>query len=232
MKNLKEINAQLQDADPREIVTWAHETFGNSLAMTSGFGAESALTINLVTLRVPEIPVIVIDTGYLFPETHAFMEKLRKRFSLNLKTYFPLLSPFAMENQYGKLWKQGKRGLECYNRMRKVEPMERALRELGVKAWISGLRADQTALRSKLKIVERRSDGIYKIHPIIKWTAEEIRQYFFLYDLPYHPLVEKGYSSIGDWHSTLPSKDRSGRFNGIKEECGLHEELCGDNSEV
>ncbi len=216
---------QLTGADATQIVRWASDTFGDGLVMTSSFGAQAAVMLHLVTRVVPGIPVIFIDTGYLFPETYRFAEELTQRLRLNLKVYQPVLSPARYEALHGRQWEMGEQGLAEYNRMRKVEPMQRALRELNARAWLAGLRRQQTDYRAGLRVVEFQ-DGIYKVYPILEWTTRDVHEYLKKHDLPYHPLYEKGYRSIGDTHSTEPTfgraPERAGRFGGLKQECGLH----------
>jgi len=224
--DLAAVNDQLQNADSLEVIRWAHQTFGAGLILTSSFGAESALMLHLTIQVVPKIPVVVVDTGYLFPETYKFIEALRERFDLNLQVYQSPLSPARMEAIHGRLWEVGTaEALNTYDRIRKVEPMQRALKELNVTAWLAGLRRNQTAHRAGLRVVEKQN-GVYKVHPILNWTTKDIYEYFKKHDLPYHPLYEQGYKSIGDWHSTRPitadMDARDGRFLGLKQECGLH----------
>lgn len=220
--NLEKVNAELSTKQPKEIIAWASENFGQSLVMTSHFGAESALLLFMATRIVPDIPVILLDTGYLFPETYRFMEELRTRWNLNLKIYSSPLSPEKMEKVYGKLWERGEVGKKLYSLIRKIRPKQRALRELRAKAVLSGVRSYQTKTRSKLSCVELTPNGRYEVHPLLRWTEREVMAYFAVNDLPYHPLVAKGYDSIGDTHSTLPGKGREGRLLGPTMECGLH----------
>lgn len=234
--DLDAVNRQLADAPAQDVIRWAGDAFGQGLVMTSSFGTESALMLHLVNQVLPGLPVITIDTGYLFRESYLFMEEMKRRFHLNLKVYQPLMSAAHMEAIHGKLWETGDEGIVRYNRIRKVEPMERALRELGVKAWLAGLRADQTEHRASLRKVEVRPDGVYKIHPILNWSTKDIYEFFKkndMLDWAYHPLYSQGYASIGDHHSTVPITEgmnaRDGRFLGLKQECGLH--LPGSKAE-
>jgi phosphoadenosine phosphosulfate reductase len=224
--DLDTANRELAAMEAWDIVKWAAGHFGKGLIVTSSFGAESALMLHLATRVVPDIPVVCVDTGYMFPETYRFMEELRQRFNLNLHVYQADISPARMEATMGRVWEDGVEGLDRYDQLRKVEPMNRALRDLGATAWLSGVRADQTDHRKTLRPIEPSRGGVYKIHPILKWTAREIEAYFTIHDLPYHPLVEQGYRSIGDTHTTTPVADgqdaRAGRFGGLKQECGLH----------
>ncbi len=129
-----------------------------------------------------------------------------------------------MEHNLGKLWEKGPEGLSRFNEIRIVEPMEKALKEFKATAWLTGLRAYQTSHRASLKIVERRKDGVYKIHPFFKWTEEQVEAYFKQLHLPHHPLVAQGYRSIGNFkHLTQKGTGREGRQFGRKDlECGLH----------
>lgn len=223
--DLDEVNETLEGAEPDEIVRWASKTFGRGLVMSSSFGAESALMLHLVTRDAPDLPVIFLDTGYLFPETYQFAETLTERLKLNLKVYAPRMTAARQEALYGRLWDGSEEDLAKYQQMNKVEPMDRALRELGATAWIAGLRRDQTEFRAGLRVVEQQ-DGVYKIHPILGWTKDDIRAYMRAHDLPYHPLYAYGYRSIGDAHSTTPTTlgqdERDGRALGEKRECGIH----------
>lgn len=223
--DLDEVNRQLESAGADDIVRWAAGQFGGGLIMTSSFGAQSAVMLHLVTQILPDIPVTVVDTGYFFPETYQFIDELTRKLRLNLKVYQATLSPAWMEAVHGKLWEKGEEGIVQYNDLRKVEPMARALQDLKATAWLAGLRRGQTDHRNTLRLVELQ-DGIYKVHPILKWSGKEVHEYIKKHGLSYHPLYDKGYPSIGDWHSTLPvtagQHERSGRFMGLKQECGLH----------
>ncbi|MEM6553594.1 MAG: phosphoadenylyl-sulfate reductase [Planctomycetota bacterium] len=218
-------NAVLAGASAEVVVRWGWERFGKSMVMSSSFGAQSAVMLHLVTRVVPGVPVVLVDTGYLFPETYQFVEELTERLSLNLHVVTPRVSAARLEATRGPLWTQGAAGHQAYNEMFKVEPMERALEELKASAWLAGLRAEQTEHRAGLKRVEVQ-DGMAKLHPILPWTRRDVGRYMVKHDLPYHPLVEKGYASIGDTHSTRPlaagESERDGRFHGLAEECGLH----------
>lgn len=210
----------------RDRIAWAVETFGDRLVLSTSFGAQAAVMLHLATAVRPDIPVIFVDTGYLFPETYRFAKDLTERLRLNLKRYQALRSPAEMEAVDGRLWEQGKEGLERYNLERKVEPMNRALRELGAEAWLAGLRRQQSSTRRALDFVTRQNRTT-KVLPILDWTSRDIHRYLVEHDLPYHPLFERGYVSIGDWHSTVPlgegMAEEDTRFGGLKRECGLHE---------
>ena len=214
-------------ADSKQIIEWTDATFSEGLVMSTSFGIQAAVTLHLATRVVPEIPVIWVDTGYLPPETHRFAEQLIERLSLNIHAYRSPLAPAEMEALHGRLWEQGDAdALNLYDQIRKVEPMQRALRELGATAWLAGLRTQQTDHRKRLPILGRQWDR-YKILPILDWTTQDVHQYLKVHDLPYHPLFDQGYATVGDWHSSRPLSDgdaheRDTRFRGLKQECGLH----------
>lgn len=220
------VNEQLEKADARERVRWAIDRFGDRLVLSSSFGIQSAVMLHLVTRLAPEIPVVFIDTGYLFPETYRFAEELRERLNLNIRKYHATMTAAEQEALYGKLWEQGAEGLKRYNFINKVEPMNRAIEETGAVGWLAGLRRGQASTRQELKVVEKQNQ-VQKVHPIIDWSDRDIYYYLKEHDLPYHPLWEEGYVSVGDRHSS--SRLEAGmtpeqtRFNGVKRECGLHE---------
>ena len=207
-------------------VASALKTLPGQHIVSSSFGAQSAVMLHLVTRQQPNIPVVLIDSGYLFPETYQFIDELTERLALNLKVYGSSKSAAWQEAHHGKRWEQGLAGLEAYNLDNKVEPMQRAIEALNVGTWFSGLRRDQSIERGKTPFVERSGDR-FKVCPIADWTDKDIYDYLKKYDLPYHPLWEKGYVSIGDVHTTKSLADvdsvEETRFFGLKRECGLHE---------
>jgi phosphoadenosine phosphosulfate reductase len=217
---------RLSDATAAERVHWAVEQFGGALVLSTSFGAQAAVMLHLATRIVPDIPVVFIDTGYLFPETYRFADLLAARLRLNLKVYRALESPAWIEARHGKLWEKGEAGIDLYNQIVKVEPMQRALAELGARGWLAGLRRSQSSTRERLPVVSLQ-DGRAKILPIVTWSDRDIHRYLAENDLPYHPLWEKGYVSIGDVQTTRPlTADITAeetRFFGIKRECGLHD---------
>ncbi|WP_266168186.1 phosphoadenylyl-sulfate reductase [Dyella subtropica] len=224
-KALAELNAWLATQSAEQRVAWALEHAPGTHVLSSSFGAQAAVSLHLVTQQRSNLPVVLVDTGYLFPETYQFIDELAECLSLNLKVYRSLLSPAWMESRYGQLWDQGVEGIDRYNQLRKVEPMQRALTELGAGSWFAGLRRGQSRSRESIAFVERRNER-WKFHPIADWSDRDIGQYLQRHDLPYHPLWEQGYVSIGDTHTTRrwePGMDAEDtRFFGLKRECGLH----------
>ena len=165
--DLKSIERELTNKKASQIVQWAKHRFPEGLVMSTSFGIQSAVMLHLVTQVIPNIPVIWIDTGYLPAETYRFAEKLTQKFNLNLQIYQSDLSPARMEALYGKLWQQDDlEALNLYDYLRKVEPMNRALKELNAQAILAGLRREQTDFRSSLGIVNLQGEQ-YKILPIL-----------------------------------------------------------------
>lgn len=232
--DLDVVNARLRDASPETVIDWARQEFGESLAASTSFGATSAVMLHMISRVAPDVPIICIDTGYLFPETYRFAEMLTQRFGLDVRVYTPRISPARQEALYGNLWEQGEEGVQRYLQMNKVEPMQRALHELNAQAWMAGVRSQQTEHRASLRVVDVQ-DGRVKLHPILNWTEEQIEAYMEEHELPYHPLYSEGYRSIGDHHSTIPTTPdmdpRDGRILGKKRECGLHLPLTEEQNQ-
>ena len=223
---LDALDARLAGLDAAHRVAWALEHAPGAHVLSSSFGAQAAVSLHLLTRQKPDLPVILIDTGYLFPETYRFADELRERLALNLKVYRAPLGTAWMESRHGRLWEQGVEGIERYNQLRKVEPLQRALDELEVGTWFAGLRRSQARTRGKLPFVQL-SRGRWKFHPIADWTDRDVGRYLQRHGLPYHPLWDQGYISIGDTHTTRrwePGMDpEDTRFFGLKRECGIHD---------
>jgi phosphoadenosine phosphosulfate reductase len=224
---LRKINESFESFSTEQRVEQALELLPGAHVLTSSFGAQAAVMLHLVTRVIPNIPVVLLDTGYLFPETYRFIDDLTERLKLNLKVFRSDASPAWQESRFGKLWDQGLAGIEQYNKINKQEPLDRALRDLGAETWFAGLRRVQSGTRAQIAPLEVRR-GRYKVHPLFDWTDRDVGRYLTEHQLPYHPLWEKGYLSIGDWHTTRSLAEVDSmeelRFFGLKRECGLHEE--------
>jgi phosphoadenosine phosphosulfate reductase len=209
-----------------ERVRWALDYLPANPVLTSSFGAQSAVMLHLLSTALPRIPVVLIDTGYLFPETYRFVDQLVERLGLDLHIYRAQLSPAWQEARFGRLWEAGAEGIRRYNRMNKVEPMERALRELQAGTWFSGLRRSQADTRRNTPVLKASGD-VVKVHPIADWSNRDLHRYLRQHELPYHPLWDEGYVSIGDYHTSRPlsagMNEQDTRFFGLLRECGLHE---------
>lgn len=209
------------------LIEQAAKRHGEKLVVSTSFGIHAAAMLHLATRVLPEIPVIWVDTGYLPAETYGFAEHLEARLRLNLHVAMPELSPARMEAIHGRLWEAADpRALDRYHRIRKIEPMRRALDDLDATGWLAGLRSEQTAHRSRLPAIGEQW-GRAKYLPILDWSARDVHRYLRAHELPYHPLFYEGYTSVGDRHSSRPlaaddAHERDTRFLGLKQECGLH----------
>jgi phosphoadenosine phosphosulfate reductase len=223
---LDHCNATFERLSVEERVRWSLENLPGQHVVSSSFGAQAAVSLHLLSQQQPDIPVILIDTGYLFPETYRFIDELTARLDLNLHVYRSALSPRWQEARFGERWNMGAKALEEYNQQVKVEPMKRAIDELNIGTWFAGLRRSQSDGRKNTPFLEWASER-WKVHLIADWSDRDVHRYLTEHDLPYHPLWEHGYTSIGDYHTTKSIHEVSDkeqlRFLGIKRECGLHE---------
>lgn len=224
---LAEVNRELATFNAEDRVRWAFDNLAGEFMLSSSFGIQGAVMLHLVTRVQPDIPVVLTDTGYLFPETYQFIDALTERLRLNLKVYRAELTPAWQESRFGRLWEQGVEGLDRYNQMNKVEPMQRAMNDLRVGTWFSGLRRDQANSRAQLPVLAVQR-GVFKVLPVVDWSNKDVHYYLQRFDLPYHPLWEQGYVSVGDVHTTSKLEpgmtEEETRFFGLKRECGLHED--------
>ncbi len=227
---VNEINRRLEGMEPHKIMEWAVSEFADDIVMSSSFGAESAVMLHLAHVAKPDIKIIFVNTGYLFPETHQFMEELRKRFNLNVWTYRTRNDPIAYLQKAGEDNPAMRRNRDACCAVNKEEPFARALKELKPRAWLRGIRGNQNKHRAGAQFIEWSArDSCYVISPLLRWTGREIHAYLKKHDLPYHPLWEKGYLSIGcnPLSCTQPVGEgedpRSGRWAGQdKIECGIN----------
>jgi len=222
---LEQLNQQLAGRTAEQRVAYALDRWKPNILLTSSFGAQAAVLLHMVTRLWPDVPVVLLDTQYLFPETYRFVDELTDRLGLNLKVYQSPLSREWQEARWGKLWEQGVEGITRFNEVNKVEPMSLALDELEASAWITGLRRSQSSTRAGLQTLAVQ-DGRVKVHPIYDWSNKDVHQYLTRHELPYHPLWFEGYVSIGDVQTSRPlgadMTEEETRFFGLKRECGLH----------
>lgn len=223
---LNKINVYLESVNTQDRIKWAIQYLPQQLMLSSSFGAQSIVSLHLITGLYPNIPVVLIDTGYLFPETYRFIDHLTEKMKLNLYVFRANQSSAWQEAKYGKLWKQGVMGINKYNFINKVEPMRYALKKLKIATWFAGLRRSHSDSRKNLSVLSIQ-DRIFKFLPIIDWSNQQMNYYMHQYGLTYHPLWYQGYVSIGDVHTTRKKdsgmKDEDTRFFGLKRECGLHQ---------
>lgn len=228
MVSVDEIQAvaeRLEAALPPEILSWVFATFEpESVALACSFGAEDVALAHLVSEVHPGARVFYLDTDVLFPETYATRDRLAAALPLRFERVAPKLSLEEQAARHGEgLW--GREPDRCCH-IRKVEPLQRVLS--GLAAWITGIRRDQAPARHNARVVEwDQKFGLVKVNPLVRWTWEEVWGYIKAYEVPYNPLHEQGYPSIGCVHCTRqvqPGEDpRAGRWSGLgKTECGLH----------
>lgn len=223
---LSKLNLLMSNFSAEERISWSLKNLPYKHIMSSSFGIQSVVLLDLIIKQKPNIPVIFIDTGYLFPETYNFVDLLTKKYNLNLYVFRSKISPAWQEARYGKLWEHGIKGIDFYNNLNKVEPMNFALNKLSVKTWFAGLRKDQSKSRNSLSYISIQKK-VFKVLPILDWSYDKVLQYLKKNNLDIHPLSNHGYSSVGDVHTTtkqMPGmSEEDTRFFGLKRECGLHE---------
>jgi phosphoadenosine phosphosulfate reductase len=223
-ENIAHLQVAAETWTPHRVLDWAFHTFADSVAISSAFGAEGMVLIDIASRVRKNFRLFTLDTEFLFPETYNLMDQVEQRYGVAIERVYPLLSPEEQERAHGSaLWQRNPD--QCCN-MRKVEPLRRKLGELS--AWITSIRRDQTPARSAAgKIEWDEKFGLVKINPIADWTSKQVWQYIREHDIPYNTLHDLSYPSIGCTHCTRavhPGEDpRAGRWSGSsKTECGLH----------
>tara|TARA_Y100001968_G_scaffold272690_1_gene265026 strand:- start:645 stop:1415 length:771 start_codon:yes stop_codon:yes gene_type:complete len=228
VKSINETSKDLEKLSAQDQLQWGYQQFEERFVLTTSFGIQSAVLLHMtMELKYTTKPkVIWVDTGYLPKETYNYAEQLTKLFGLDLVVAQSQISPARMEAFYGRLWETGiPKDLEKYHQIRKVEPLERALSMLNIDCWASGVRKGQTKNRQSMSPIDYIRERV-TLRPLLNWTKKDIFYYMEKNNLPQHPLFEKGYSTVGDWHSSQAensnSKGRKTRFGGMSEECGIH----------
>ena len=226
--NLKKHNQTLRDMTPQEMLSWGYDNFDNQFAITTSFGIQSSVILHMVSESYlqKKIKIFWIDTGYLPPETYRYAEKLINYLSLEIEVLQSQLTPARMEALYGKLWETNKASdLDKYHELRKIIPLEKGLEKNNIQCWASGVRSSQTDTRNKMDFIDIIRQR-FSLRPLLDWSNKDIFYYMQENKLPSHPLFMKGYSTVGDWHSSAPDSTdingRSTRFGGVKQECGIH----------
>ena len=220
--NLDKFNEELINLSSLEMLEWALQKFENNLAFTTSFGIQSSVLLHLIqsSSLKNEVKIFWIDTGYLPKETYLYANTLINKLSLNITILQSEISPAHMEAMYGKLWESKRvEDINKYHQIRKVDPLDNALKKYSINCWGSGVRAQQTTNRGKMKFIELIRDNL-SIRPLLGWSQKDIFYYMKEKNLPQHPLFMKGYSTVGDWHSSSAEssniKGRSTRFGGVK----------------
>ncbi|MGA7443645.1 MAG: phosphoadenylyl-sulfate reductase, partial [Candidatus Sulfotelmatobacter sp.] len=221
-ERIQHLQATAESWSPERVLRWAFETFGNSVAISSAFGAEGMVLIDIASRVSRDFRLFTLDTEFLFPETYNLMDQVEQKYGITIERVYSLLSPEEQERVHGPaLWQQ--HADQCCN-LRKVEPLRRKLTEL--QAWITSIRRDQTATRARAgKIEWDEKFGLVKINPLADWNSKQVWQYIRAHDTPYNALHDRSFPSIGCSHCTRaihPGEDpRAGRWSGTtKTECG------------
>lgn len=216
--------APTDDWSAADILDWTAGRFGSRATFATGFGAEGCVIVSLIGRARLPIDIFTLDTGLLFPETYALWRTLEERYGVRIRGVRPALTVEEQEAAFGAaLWQREPD--RCCN-VRKVAPLQQALQ--GFDAWITAIRREQTPERAAAQVVDRDPRfGLVKVNPLVAWTRHDVWKYVREHDVPYNPLHDAGYPSIGCVPCTTavaPGEDpRAGRWRGLaKRECGLH----------
>lgn len=222
MKQLS-LDSDIAEDDVRGIIEWAVRTVESGrLIVSTSFGPSGMVNLHVLAQVAPEVPVVFIDTLYHFKETLEHAALVQRYYGLDVRTYRPAETREDFEREHGeRLWE---RDIDLFHKLTKVEPMARALE--GVSGWMTGRRRDQSATRAALPIVEVGEH--IKINPVARWGRGDVWRFILDNDVPYNPLHDLGYASIGDEPLTTPvhlgEDERAGRWRGqARVECGLHD---------
>jgi phosphoadenosine phosphosulfate reductase len=228
--DLAAVNQMMAGSNAARIIEWTIAQFGDDVVMSSSFGADSVVLLDMVQRVKPGIKIVFVNTGFLFPETHAYMEQLRLKLNLNVWIYRTRNDPLTYLRTAGEENPSWRKDIDACCAANKNEPFERAMKELSPKAWLRGIRRDQAKTRADTQFVEwSQRYQCHAVSPLLNWTSRDFHEYVKKHDLPRHPLWEKGYVSIGcnPLSCTRPVGEgedpRAGRWAGQdKIECGIN----------
>jgi phosphoadenosine phosphosulfate reductase len=224
IESLADISARLEHETPQAIVRWAVATYFPKLTMATAFGAEGCCLIHILAAIEPRVHIFNLDTGYQFPETLQLRDEIAERYGIVVALVGSDTTAVQYEAQHGGPLYERDPDQCCYDR--KIVPLRRAI--AGYDAWVSAIRRDQTAHRRNASIVEwDQKFGLVKVNPLANWTKQDVWKFISDNKIPYNPLHDRGYPSIGCWPCTRAvaagEDDRAGRWSGSeKKECGLH----------
>jgi phosphoadenosine phosphosulfate reductase len=224
--NFGDLNDYFAERPLDEFLSWCLSTFSERIAQVSSFGSAGMVLLDHLARLRPGIKVITIDTDFLFEETYALHEQVQGRYPIQLEIYKPTLTPEMQTKLFGPNLPQNNPNLCCH--LRKVLPLQEALQ--GLDAWMTGLRRDQSSTRANLPLIMwDEKYQLVKINPLANWTRNQIWNYILEHRIPYNPLHDQGYASIGCTYCTSPTvnptDERSGRWLGFdKIECGIHQQ--------
>jgi phosphoadenosine phosphosulfate reductase len=224
IEEIKLRQAEAETWSAAQLVSFALEQFSPRIAIASSFGAEDVVLIHIAAQVRPDFRVFTLDTDFLFPETYALIDDIERRYHIQVERTKPRLTPEEQAREFGAaLW--SREPDQCCN-IRKVEPLTKKLGELD--AWVTGIRRDQAPTRANARKLDWDAKfGLVKINPLADWKWEQVWDYIRLHNVPYNPLHDQNYPSIGCTYCTRPVQagedPRAGRWSGFqKTECGLH----------
>jgi phosphoadenosine phosphosulfate reductase len=224
VENTAAANRQLAEQSPQEILRWAVDTFHPRLTMATAFGPEGCCLIHMLAEIEPTVHIFNLDTGYQFPETLELRERIKARYGIEVELIRPELSVAEYEKEHGGPLYRIRPDQCCHDR--KILPLRRAV--AGYDAWISAIRRDQTTHRATAAVVQWDAKfDLVKVNPLLSWSRRDVWAFIVKHDVPYNPLHDRGYASIGCWPCTRAigegEDERAGRWSGtLKKECGLH----------
>jgi phosphoadenosine phosphosulfate reductase len=231
-EQVKRLSLDFEGKHPKEVLRWATENLWPRVEISTAFGPEGIVIVDVAMHLDRKMKVFTIDTGFLFKETLELKQRLEEMYQIEIESLLPELTVEQQAEQHGP---------ELYKRepdrccaMRKTAPLKKKLPYLD--GWVTGMRRSQSETRKKIHILDPHDDGtgrmLIKINPLAGWTKEEVWWYIVSHDLPYNPLHDKNYASIGCWPCTQPvlegEDERAGRWKGFeKKECGIHTFMSG-----
>jgi len=223
-KQLGSLQEEAEFWTPQDALRWGLSRFGHTLAIASSFGAEDVVLIDVASRLGSKFRVFTLDTDFLFPETYELIEKIEKRYGITVERAKSELTPEAQAEQYGAALWASKPDQCC--QLRKVEPLKKQL--AGLSAWVTGVRRDQAPTRANTRKLEWDAKfKLVKLNPLADWNWNQVWDYIRAHEVPYNPLHDQNYPSIGCTYCTRPVQEgedpRAGRWSGFnKIECGLH----------
>jgi phosphoadenosine phosphosulfate reductase len=223
-EEIKSVSQMLTGKPPETVLSWAVQTFGKRLTMATAFGVEGCCLIHMLAEIDKSVRIFNLETGYQFAETLALRERIKDRYGIAVELIRPEMTVAEYEEEHGGPLYVHRPDQCCHDR--KVLPLRAAV--VGYSAWISAIRGDQTAYRAAAGVVQWDAKfSLVKINPLLQWTKKDVWNFVVKHDVPYNPLHDQGYPSIGCWPCTRPvvdgEDDRAGRWSGtVKKECGLH----------
>lgn len=222
--DLERVQIVSESWTPQQVLSWAFGKYASRVELATGMGVEGMALLDMAWRLNPSVKVFTGDTGFLFPETYALMDRIEEKYGIHIERLFSDLSPEKQERDHGpRLWASDP---DRCCALRKVEPLRRKLATLD--AWITAIRRNQTRERSGIRKIDWDAKfNVIKISPLADWTREKVWNYVFEHDVPYNPLHDQNYPSIGCTHCTRAVQEgedaRAGRWSGLgKTECGLH----------